>query len=145
MPFEAKGVRSEYSGQSLAIARSERYFTRFGEAPIEPEALGTFATLGVEVGDLVLFSSRRAKDPKTGEPGVGPLTVQVLGKSMDFEASAMRFRMQYAFANFRYGRIPPTTVPNYASAEPAQKSTYIFMADGDPPLLPGGDEPYRWG
>ncbi len=142
MPFEAKGLRSLLSGETIAISHSQRFLTRFSEPPIEIEAEGSWATLGVEVGDLVTFSSRRCKDPKTGEPGMGPVTVQVTGKAMDFDRGVMRFRFQYAFANFKYGRIPPYGTPNYSSASAAQRAAYVFAAD---PLLPDGSQPYRMG
>jgi hypothetical protein len=162
MAFECRGMRSTLSALALIINRSERFMTRFASAPVEIEFDAIFGSadaaglkrscLQVEMGDLVLFTSRRLKDPKTGEAGVGPICCQIIGITPQWERGSIRFKAQWAFADFRYGRWPYWTQGNYSTATQIERDTFGFLADGDPPLVPAtpsntgevDTRPYHW-
>lgn len=143
LPMQSKGARESLGGRSSMLSKAQRAATRFAWGPQEIQAAGLFPTMKLEQGDLVLFSNPYLLDSRSTNRGVGPLTVQIIGKSMDFAAGVMRFKLQYAFNNFKYARFASMTQTDYSNVltTQAQRDRYGFIAD---PLLPDATDPYRY-
>jgi hypothetical protein len=158
MVIESKGIRTTLSGHALSLARSQRFFSRYAEPPIEFELAAFFSAFPVEPGDLVTFKNSFVIDPRSGNRGItSALTLEVISKSMNFQAGTISFRLLYTpFASFRYAKWGAVGMADYASATIADRARFAFIgtdtdANGvaDLPDTPDGpgtplDEPYRY-
>lgn len=129
MVFESRGLRTTGSAQQTAIARSQRFFTRYSEPPIEFQISGLYKTFVIEPGDLVSWSSVFPLNPRSLSRGFAPLTMEVISREMDFEDGVMRFRLLYTpFASARYGKYHQVGAANYAASTQAQRLRFVHIA-----------------
>jgi len=138
--IEAKGLRRERGGASLAGLTATRIFRRY--AGIDPvsgaRAGGTptltvkshYMTLTVEVGDFVYLSHSLLPNLASGRRGVFNRIFEVVEKQPNYAEGTMTYQLlDVAWVSVkRLSRIAPQGTPSYASATSTQRARYMFVS-----------------
>jgi hypothetical protein len=125
-----KGIRTTLGGPSFLTDFAQRLFARYAEAPLAFSVDAFVSTFHVEPGDLVLFESTKAIDPRTGTRGIGPLTLEVIARGPDFGSGLISFELLYTPFSGRYGKLAPVLQPSFLdpSTTQAQRDRYVFLS-----------------
>lgn len=139
--IESGLVRSELDGASIAAEIMGRARGRFLKTPIEAVVLVNFTARNIEEGEVIALTTSGVPHIVDGTMGVEGRLVTVAGVEPLFAEGLLRLTLLDTNTR-RYGLISPGGL-DYATATPAQRERYLFVA-GLSGTMSDGSMPYRW-